>query len=98
MQQKDALLGYTRGKLKTQINRILRVGGITIWCGWNSTGMGKKQGFEIKEILLVCHGSDHNDTICIVEEKIMSQGSLVPHNKANEPDNKIRPAGGQGPE
>ena len=37
--------------------------------GWNSTGMGKKHGFEIVEILLVNHGSCHNDTICIAERR-----------------------------
>ena len=37
--------------------------------GWNSTGLGKKRGFEITRILLVCHGSMHNDTICTVEVK-----------------------------
>lgn len=37
--------------------------------GWNSTGMGKLRGFEQKEILLVCHGSAHNDTICLAEQR-----------------------------
>lgn len=37
--------------------------------GWNSVGMGKKRGFEIGEILLVCHGGAHNDTICLAERK-----------------------------
>ena len=35
--------------------------------GWNSNGMGKGRGYEIKEILLVAHGGNHNDTICTVE-------------------------------
>ena len=35
--------------------------------GWNSVGMGKKRGFNIKEIMLVCHGGAHNDTICLAE-------------------------------
>ena len=38
--------------------------------GWNSGGIGKKYGFEIKKILLVAHGGWDNDTICVVEEKI----------------------------
>jgi len=33
-------------------------------------GMGKGLGYEIVEILLVCHGSDHNDTICLAERKL----------------------------
>jgi hypothetical protein len=37
--------------------------------GWNSTGMGQKRGYEIIEILIVAHGSAHNDTICMAERK-----------------------------
>ena len=35
--------------------------------------MGKKLGFGLEEILLVCHGSDHNDTIVVVERKLEQQ-------------------------
>ena len=69
MKQHEALLGYTRGRLREQINRILGPGGVVLWFGWNTTGMGKKYGFEIEQILLVCHGSDHNDTICFAERR-----------------------------
>ena len=55
---------------KKQISRILKKDGIVITFGWNSNGMGKKYGFEIIEILLVAHGSAHNDTICTVERKL----------------------------
>jgi len=75
MEQDDALLGYKRGLYKAEIVKRLLSGGITISCGWNSVGMGKGLGFEIIEILLVCHGSDHNDTIVTVERKI--QASLT---------------------
>lgn len=54
---------------REQISRIVRPGGIVIACGWNSTGIGKKYGFEMIEILLVAHGSQHNDTIVTVERK-----------------------------
>lgn len=37
--------------------------------GWNTVGMGKKRGFKIAEILMVCHGGQHNDTICMAETK-----------------------------
>lgn len=50
--------------------RIVHQGGIVISFGWNSTGIGKKYGFEKIEILLVAHGSQHNDTIVVVERKI----------------------------
>ena len=69
MKQTDALLGFVRGKLRVQVDRLLSPGGVVLWFGWNTTGMGKKYGYEIEEIMLVCHGSDHNDTICVAERK-----------------------------
>jgi hypothetical protein len=55
---------------KNEVARIVRTGGIVISFGWNSGGIGKKNGFEIIEIRLVAHGGPHNDTICVVERKI----------------------------
>lgn len=43
--------------------------GVVITCGWNSSGIGKVNGFRIVEILLVPHGGWHNDTIITVEKK-----------------------------
>lgn len=54
---------------KNEISRILKPNGIVISFGWNSCGIGKNRGFEIIEILLVCHGGHHNDTIVVVERK-----------------------------
>ena len=68
MQQGDALLGAVRKNLKHAICDILKPRGVVCTFGWNSVGMGKSLGFEIIEILLVCHGSDHNDTICLSEQ------------------------------
>jgi len=56
-------------KLKVEIGRITNPGGYVLSFGWNSNGIGKKMGFEIREILLVAHGGIHNDTICIAEQK-----------------------------
>ena len=56
-------------KCRKEIARILKPGGKAISFGWNSSGIGKKYGFEISRILLVAHGSQHNDTICTVEIK-----------------------------
>lgn len=56
--------------MKDEIARILQPGGIVLSFGWNSMGMGKGRGFEIKEILLVPHGGAHNDTICMCETKL----------------------------
>lgn len=55
---------------KDEIARIIKNGGICISFCWDSTGMGKNRGFEIIEILLVCHGACHNDTIVTVDRKI----------------------------
>ena len=56
-------------KCKDEIKRIVKVGGTVISFCWDSTGIGKKRGFEIIEIMLVCHGACHNDTIITVEIK-----------------------------
>lgn len=48
-------------------------GGYAISAGWNSQGIGKQNGFELVEILLVCHGGAHNDTIVTVERKIQAR-------------------------
>ena len=57
-------------KCKDEIAKILSVDGIAISFGWDSTGIGKKRGFEIEEILLLCHGACHNDTIITVDRKV----------------------------
>lgn len=44
--------------------------GICLSFGWNTVGIGKKKGYEIIEILLVCHGIGHNDTICLAEKRL----------------------------
>jgi len=44
--------------------------GYAICCGWNSVGFGKNRGFELIEVLIVCHGGHHNDTIVTVERKL----------------------------
>lgn len=40
--------------------------------GWNTGGLGKKRGFKITRILMVCHGGMHNDTICTVEQRVQT--------------------------
>ena len=44
--------------------------GIAMCFGWNSSGVGKKRGMQLIEVLLVAHGGSHNDTICTVERKL----------------------------
>lgn len=57
-------------RCKDEIARILTTGGLAISFCWDSTGIGIKRGFELLEILLVCHGACHNDTIVTVELKV----------------------------
>jgi len=56
-------------KCKDQIKRVLKHGGKVICFGWDSTGCGKKRGFELLHVLLICHGACHNDTIVTTERK-----------------------------
>ena len=55
--------------LKKEISRITAPSSICISFGWNSSGVGKNNGFQQIHILLISHGSMHNDTICTVEMK-----------------------------
>ena len=64
----DTNSGYFT-KFKKEISRIVKPNGICITCGWNTNGVGLKYGFEIIEILVVAHGSMHNDTLVVVERK-----------------------------
>lgn len=54
---------------KTLIARLLRPGGYCLSFGWDTTGIGKQRGFDITEIMLVCHGAGHQDTICMAERR-----------------------------
>ena len=56
--------------VKDEIGKVVCIGGEVLSFGWAAVGMGKNRGFEITEILLVCHGGMHNDTICLREKKV----------------------------
>jgi hypothetical protein len=56
------------------LDRLLRVGGIAVSCGWNSAGFGHRRQYQPEELLLVAHGGAHNDTIVLIERKC--QGGL----------------------
>lgn len=58
------------GNMKKEIGRVLTPDGVCITCGWNSGGIGKSNGMEIVEVLIVAHGGWHNDTIVTVERKV----------------------------
>ena len=62
-------------KIKKALPKILVDNGRIITLGYNSVGFPRDYGFIKKAICLVCHGGDHNDTIGIVEERII--GNLL---------------------
>jgi len=66
---KDTQTAVLYKRTRDAIDSILPKGGKVLSFGWNSVGMGVKRGYTIEEILLVCHGGAHNDTICICEIK-----------------------------
>lgn len=69
--KEDSQQGVRWSKLKNIITPKIQTGGYAISFGWNTTGFGKNRGFKPIEILIVNHGSGHNDTLCIVEQKII---------------------------
>ena len=57
-------------KIKNILPDILKYRGRIITFGYDTVGMSKSRGFSKIAICLVCHGGDHNDTLCLVEEKL----------------------------
>ena len=55
---------------------LLTVGGIFLHFGYHSNGMGKARDTQLEEMLIVAHGGNHNDTLCIAERKIAHQIEL----------------------
>lgn len=64
------------GNQKKEIARIVKPGGKVLTFGWNSGGIGKSNGFDIEEVLLVPHGGWHNDTICTVDVRRCKECTL----------------------
>src|SRR3990172_6922492 len=53
MEQLDAMRTNWQPE-RNVINDILKIGGIVISCGWNSTGMGEGRAYEKLELLITC--------------------------------------------
>ena len=64
-------------EVKDALSPMITPNGVVLTFAWNSSGMGKNRGFKIEEILLVCHGGAHNDTICVAERKVSHQATMV---------------------
>ena len=74
MQLEDGQLGRIKKEWRNHAMPLLTNDAVVLSFGWNSVGFGKDLGFEIEEILLVSHGGEHNDTICVAERRV--QGGL----------------------
>lgn len=57
-------------KIRSAAMSVLSKDSTVLSFGYSTVGMGKKRGFEIIEIMLVCGGGAHNDTICMAERRI----------------------------
>lgn len=68
MKETQSALLYQR--VRDALSLVIPENGIVLSFGWNSVGMGKRHGFEQIEIMLVCHGGAHNDTICLAEKRM----------------------------
>ena len=54
-------------KIKNLLPQILAVGGVVITLGYDTVGMSASRSFTKEAICVVCHGGDHNDTLCLKE-------------------------------
>jgi hypothetical protein len=59
---------------RREIRRLCKRGTVVLSFGWNTCGMGS--GFRTEELLIVCHGAAHNDTLCLVERMHEEQMEL----------------------
>ena len=59
--------GELYARVRNALMGILTPQAVVLSFGWNTAGMGKGRGFEPVELLVVCHGGAHNDTLCLAE-------------------------------
>lgn len=56
--------------------QLLKPAGVFLHFGYHTNGMGKSRDMAIDELLVVAHGRNHNDTLCLAESKIAHQADL----------------------
>ena len=57
-------------KIKNILGELLPPTGRVITLGYDTVGMSKSRGFKKIAVCVICHNGDHNDTLCVVEEKL----------------------------
>jgi hypothetical protein len=75
MGQMDAFRTHWKPE-RDAINRLVKLNGVVISFGWNTVGMGKGRGYLPEELLVVCHGPGHNDTLVFVERNMAQQSEF----------------------
>lgn len=65
---KDTQNARLYAEVKPLLFKLCREGGVGLAFGWQSNGLGKTFGTPL-EMLIVQHGSAHNDTICVAQRK-----------------------------
>ncbi len=74
--QEDTQNAKLYAECRNYFRKLTTPNAVVLSFGWNSVGMGK--GWDTDEIMLVCHGGAHNDTICLAERKRTNlQGVLL---------------------
>lgn len=68
MEKYNGKICSTFNKIKNELPYILNNKGRVITFGYTSVCMGKSRGFQKEEVLLVCHGGSHHDTVCVIEQ------------------------------
>ena len=71
---KDTQTANMKKECRDLMRQIVKRGGKVLTFGWNTVGMGPD--WITEEIMMVCHGGDHNDTICLAEIHDTRQGVL----------------------
>jgi hypothetical protein len=71
---KDTQTASMKKECRQLIRQLSKLGTVVLSFGWNSVGMGS--GWDTLETLLVCHGGDHNDTICLAERMAVYQQEM----------------------
>ena len=69
MQLEDGQTARLRKLWREAAIPLLTDDAVVLSFGWNTVGFGTVLGFELVEIMDVCHGADHNDTLCIAERR-----------------------------
>ncbi len=72
----DTQSGRMKRECRELIAQLATPDAIALSFGWNTTGMGG-DGWNKEEILICCHGGDHNDTLCVAERRAAKEAMLL---------------------